>query len=93
MQRKLSPLVITRYALLLLALAVMLFPLYWMINTSLKPTPEIFLDPPTFYSENWSFDAYGALFEARPIGRYFLNSLIVATGTTVLSPGVVKSRT
>lgn len=79
-----SPLAALRYALLLLALAVMLFPLYWMINTSLKPTPEVFLDPPTFFSENWSFEAYGALFEARPIGRYFLNSLVVASGTTVL---------
>jgi ABC-type glycerol-3-phosphate transport system permease component len=69
----------------LVALAVTLFPFYWMLNTSLKPGSEIFLSPPTFVSANWSFAAYGALLEHKPILRYFANSLIVALGSTVLS--------
>lgn len=74
-----------KWVVLLAALAVMLFPIYWMINTALKPSGEVFQFPPSFFSVNWSFDAFFNLFQTRPIGRYFINSMIVAGGTTVLS--------
>lgn len=69
----------------LVALLVMVFPLYWMVNTSLKPTPEVFQSPPTFYSARWSFAAYEEVFRTRPMARYVLNSVIVSAGATVLS--------
>ena len=76
---------IVKWVVVLTALAIMLFPLYWMVNTSLKPNSEVFQLPPTFYSDNWSFDAFRSLLENKPIGRYFLNSLIVAGGTTIIA--------
>ena len=33
---------------LAVSLAVVLFPIYWMLNTSLKPSSEIFRSPPSF---------------------------------------------
>ena len=74
-----------QWTVTLIALMVVVFPFYWMLNTSLKPASEIFLSPPTFASANWSLDAYATVLTQRPVGRYFLNSLIVALGTTVLS--------
>jgi ABC-type glycerol-3-phosphate transport system permease component len=74
-----------RWTVILAALAIVLFPFYWMVNTSLKPATEIFLSPPTFASVHWSLDAYATVLTQRPVGRYFANSLIVALGTTVLS--------
>lgn len=74
-----------RWVLLLLSLSLVLFPFYWMINTSLKPASEIFLSPPTFFSSNWSLDAYISVLTERPFARYFFNSLVVTLGTTVLS--------
>ena len=74
-----------RWVLVLVSLVLVLFPFYWMINTSLKPASEIFLSPPTFVSSNWSLDAYVTVLTERPFARYFLNSLVVALGTTVLS--------
>jgi multiple sugar transport system permease protein len=74
-----------RWAVVALALAVVLFPFYWMVNTSLKPATEIFLSPPTFASPNWSLDAYVTVLTQRPVARYFVNSLAVALGTTALS--------
>ncbi len=74
-----------RWVLVLVALVMVLFPFYWMINTSLKPASEIFLSPPTFFSSNWSLDAYVTVLIERPFARYFLNSLAVTLGTTVLS--------
>jgi ABC-type glycerol-3-phosphate transport system permease component len=69
----------------LAALAVTLFPFYWMLNTSLKPAAEVFASPPTFVSAHWSLDAYHAVLANRPVARYFLNSLIVAIGSTAIS--------
>lgn len=71
-----------RWVALTLALVITLFPFYWMVNTSLKPTPEVFLSPPTFASANWSFAAYDAVLNGRPLARYLLNSLIVSLGAT-----------
>jgi multiple sugar transport system permease protein len=76
---------IGKWLVILVALIVVLFPFYWMVNTSLKPNSEIFSNPPTFFSRNWSLDAYVTMWQARPIWRYFVNSLIVATGATLLS--------
>ncbi len=70
---------------LAVALVVFLFPIYWMVNTSLKPSEEIFLSPPTFYSVNWTFDAYFDVLANRPLFRYLINSFIVATGTTIVA--------
>jgi multiple sugar transport system permease protein len=74
-----------RWTVALIALVVTVFPFYWMLNTSLKPTAEVFLSPPTFVSAHWSLDAYASLLSHKPVARYFLNSLIVAAGSTVLS--------
>ncbi len=74
-----------RWILILLSLALVMFPFYWMVNTSLKPASEIFLSPPTFVSSNWSLDAYVTVLTERPFARYFLNSLVVTLGTTLLS--------
>lgn len=70
---------------LAVALVVFLFPIYWMVNTSLKPSEEIFLSPPSFYSVNWTFDAYFDVLANRPLLRYLFNSFIVATGTTIVA--------
>lgn len=74
-----------RWVLVLVSLLLVMFPFYWMLNTSLKPASEIFLSPPTFVSSNWSLDAYVTVLTERPFARYFLNSLVVTLGTTALS--------
>ena len=78
-----------RHALLwtfaLCALAVTLFPFYWMLNTSLKPAAEVFASPPTFVSAHWSLAAYRSVLESHPVARYFVNSLVVAVGSTAIS--------
>jgi len=74
-----------KWAAIAICLVVTLFPFYWMVNTSLKPASEIFLSPPTFISSNWSLDAYTTLLTQKPLLRFFMNSLIVSAGTTLLS--------
>jgi len=73
------------WIVMLLALVITIFPFYWMLNTSLKPPVEVFASPPTFISAHWSLEAYETIFSTRPVGRYFVNSLVVAVGATALS--------
>ena len=61
------------------------FPLYWTLNTALKPLDIIGTFPPTFVPTTPTFSAMSWVFEnSRAVGA-ILDSLIVAVGTTVLS--------
>ena len=67
--------------------ALLLFPLYWAINTSLKTEQEIFQNPPTFYPHILNFKSYVAQVSTGDFNmfRSFLNSFVIAMGATVIS--------
>ncbi len=69
-------------------LVVFLFPVYWMVITSLKTQPEIFGQVPTFFPKNITFEGYAAqLFKrtTNPIIFNVRNSLIIAVASTLIS--------
>lgn len=59
------------------------FPLLWMLLTSVKPDHEILTREPVFWPSSWEWDRYADVF-ARGFGTYLRNSLIVASLTVVL---------
>ncbi|WP_122644199.1 carbohydrate ABC transporter permease [Luxibacter massiliensis] len=61
------------------------FPVLWMILNSFKPNSEIFAWPPTWISENFSFDAYKAIFTNPEQVRFFLNSYAVTAIVVILT--------
>ena len=71
-----------KHALLILAALLMLYPVLWMIVSSLRPDGQIFNNPglvlDTFEFENYT-TGWGAL--TQPFGTYLLNSAIVVLGT------------
>ncbi len=76
-------------AVVLIALAglavVYLFPFAWMLSTSLKPTPELYTQPPTLWPVHPSLAAYrAALIEARD-WVLLRNSLVVCLATVLLT--------
>jgi multiple sugar transport system permease protein len=62
-----------------------LFPLFWMLSVSFMSPGEASVFPPPLLPKHPTLDNYRALFERAHIGRYFLNSLIVASAATALS--------
>ena len=66
-------------------LALFLFPMYWMVLTALRPGTQIFAYPPEFLPTVIDFSAFERVLNNPRIPRYFLNSLIIGTGTTVLT--------
>jgi multiple sugar transport system permease protein len=60
------------------------FPLIWMVLTSIKPQTELFRIPPSFLPQEVTFEHYRRLLEDTPFLKYFRNSVILATATTLL---------
>jgi multiple sugar transport system permease protein len=66
---------------------ITLFPFYWMVMTAIMPTDAILSRTPQLLPDpsRMRFDAFGKVFENRPFLTWIMNSLIVATASTVLS--------
>ncbi len=63
----------------------LLFPFLWMLSTSLKPSETIFSSPPQWIPWPPTFAHYRTLWVETPFARFFINTLVVAVGTTVIS--------
>ncbi|NLM12179.1 MAG: carbohydrate ABC transporter permease [Epulopiscium sp.] len=71
----------------LVVLCILLFPLYWILVTSLKTEQEIFQIPPTFWPEVLNLKSYLAQLENGDFNmfRSFGNSLIISLGAMMIS--------
>ncbi len=70
--------------LAILCVSIVGFPLLWMALSSLKPPTELFKTPPAIFPSQISFEWYEKAFCDTTVIRYFMNSFIVASGTTVI---------
>jgi len=70
------------FALVLVAI-IPLFPLYWLVISSLKTPNEFASIPPTWWPHEISFDAYQRVFELVPFAKSFSNSVVIAGGSTI----------
>lgn len=74
---------LSTYGLLLLGIAIVFIPFWYMLITSLKPQAFIFEMPPRLWPQEITLKNYTAALGKDMFGLYFLNSLVVATVTTV----------
>ena len=70
-------------AILLIGGIVMVFPLFWLVSTSLRPAPELLLVPPRLLPEQWTIANFQKVFDQAPMLTYLWNSLVFATISTV----------
>ncbi len=68
----------------LIVALVVAAPLYWLLTSSFKNANDIQNPSPSVLPRSWTFNNYTTAFGQYHFGIYFANSLIVATGTTVL---------
>lgn len=62
---------------------IFVFPLYWMVVSSLRPDGRIFVDAFNLFPTQLSFDSYRNLFEQEPFGRWILNSILQTGGFAI----------
>ena len=70
---------------LILASALTLFPLLWMVSASFMPAGAANTLPPPLLPKHPTFEHYVALFTRLDLLRNFLNSLLISGVSTVLS--------
>jgi multiple sugar transport system permease protein len=73
------------YLSVIVIVVLVAFPLFWMIASSFKPRTELYAYPPTFFPSRFTLENYVELLFKTSFTTYFKNSLIVATGSTLLS--------
>jgi len=76
---------ITVYILLLLWALISIFPVYWMLTFSLKTNAEIFGENVAGLPREWVWSNYDRAFHTGNMPRYFLNSLVVAITTILIT--------
>lgn len=70
----------------ILCTLILIFPLYWVIVSSLKGTVELFSTPPTLFPQQIDWTPYIANFvQNQDMWHYIGNSVQIALGTMLLS--------
>ena len=72
-------------AITALIAAFLLFPILWLVVTSLKPEAEIFVKMPSLLPLAPTLDNFSRALGASGLPRYLLNSLITAAGSAILT--------
>jgi multiple sugar transport system permease protein len=72
------------YASLAIILLIVIFPFWWMVDTSFKHPVDIFGNV-TLYPHNPTGDNYARLFDTYHFGSYLMNSVLVVTVSVAVS--------
>jgi sorbitol/mannitol transport system permease protein len=60
------------------------FPIIWTVLTSFKPEPQAVASPPIWFGFDWTMKNYYDVQNQRDYFDYFLNSVVIALGSTAL---------
>lgn len=74
-----------RVIIIILALVTIAFPVYWLVTSSLKIEGEYLANPPILIPSQWTIESFRNIFGKDQILNNFLNTLIVAGGSTIIS--------
>jgi multiple sugar transport system permease protein len=81
--RKDTALRLLQQAALIFGSVIMVLPFVWMLSTSLKPPTEVVSWPPRFIPLHPTLENYQTVFETAPFHLFFLNSLAMASVSTI----------
>ena len=84
-KRPLSARQVLVYAGLVLWAVISIFPVYWMLTFSLKNNQEIFGENVIGLPKYWVWENYTRAMNTGNMPRYFLNSIIVAVSTILIT--------
>ncbi len=74
------------YVILSVIAIIMLFPLLWLISTSLKsPTENIWQSPPQLLPSQPTLENFSKVWQSLPFGTYLYNSILVSVLTVGLN--------
>ena len=86
-KQKVVKIIVTTLTYIFLGLVAIsvLFPFYWMLNSSLKSITEYRFQVPTFFPKQILWKNYAEAFTTANLGVLFVNTLFVGVVSTILS--------
>jgi len=80
---------ISIYSVLVVVSLLLAFPYFWMVITTFKPPDEVYTSEIRLLPSRFSLGVYPKLLSnpELPVARFFLNSLIISGGCTLVSVG------
>ena len=72
-----------QYVLAIAVLLIVVFPLYWMLISSVKSQEEILLLEPTLWPKEFHFENYINVFERANFGKYYYNTIVMTAGLLI----------
>jgi multiple sugar transport system permease protein len=85
MRRSSVPVRLATYLALAAVFMFFGFPLLYLVSTSLKPKPELFVAVPTLLPVHPSLDSYTSVLFERGLGSLLVNSVVVGLSSTILA--------
>ena len=73
------------YLFVILVVLVTLYPYFVMFTTAAKSRAEIYATKGTLLPIHWLWQNFKDIWTLAPLSRYFINSLIVAGGSTLIA--------
>jgi multiple sugar transport system permease protein len=62
---------------------IMIAPFIWMVTTSLKTLPEVYMFPPKLLPEKWQWSNYIEAWNYAPFGSFYFNSVFAGVMVTL----------
>jgi ABC-type glycerol-3-phosphate transport system permease component len=70
--------IVVRVIVAAVALLIMMFPIYWMLRTSVATTDELSTLPVRLWPKNWHWANYVEPWKQYPFARWLINSVVIA---------------
>ena len=74
---------VIQYVLAIIVMLVVMFPLYWMLISSVKSQEEILLLEPTLWPREFHFENYINVFQRANFGKYYYNTIVMTAGLLI----------
>ena len=73
-----------QYVLAIAFTLIVIFPIFWMIISSLKSSDELLRPVPTLWPERFQWHNYADALKMAPFGKYFFNTIVMTAGIMFL---------
>lgn len=81
---KIQPSQAVVYVLISVLAIIMIFPFFWVVSCSLRPSDQLLASPPRLLPTELSFYAFKHVLQETNIPLFFMNSVIISLTATVL---------
>ena len=72
-----------QWVLAVIVLLIIVFPIYWMLISSVKSQEEILLAVPTFWPREFHFENYLKVLSRGKCGKYYWNTAVMTAGILI----------